>query len=182
MVVSTQLTWNTIRALVWSITHAYKPWSSLKIRLPPPVLRIILSGRDRDPLISTVEKDCLERHLFFTESPSWKQSKNNNYETRTRAHPASNIAECKLTHIPWNLQAIASWEIHEITRLWVLRLPRLALARGYGKSFAKKISLVKCLEFQASFAGFIKRENLKQMSSQSLNQHCKILTSLHQHR
>ena len=71
-------------------------------------------------------------------------------------------------------------DIYEITRLWVLRLPRLALARGNGKLFVKKISLVKSLEFQASSAGFIKREKLKQMNCQSLNHHCKMLTSLHQ--
>ena len=36
------------------------------------------------------------------------------------------------------------------------------------------------MEFQASFAGFIKREKLKQMNCQRLNHHYKMLTSLHQ--
>ena len=71
--------------------------SILKIRLTSE-LRIILSGKDTDPLISTVERDCLERHLFLTESPSWKQSQNYNHETRTHADLASNIVKYKLAH------------------------------------------------------------------------------------
>ena len=66
--------------------------SILKIRLTSE-FRIVLPGKDRDPLISTVERDCLERHLFLTKSPSWKQSQNYNHETRTRADLASNIVE-----------------------------------------------------------------------------------------
>ena len=149
------------------------------------MLRIILSGKDKDPLISSVERDCLERHLFLTESPSWKQSQNYNHERRTGADLASNIVEYKFTHTFHGI----SKRYHRKRYIQYIQyrdysffVPRLALAESYTKLFKKRMSLVKSLEFQASFADFIKWEKLKQMSCQSLNYHRKILKRLHQER
>ena len=155
--------------------------SILKIKLTSE-LRIILSGEDRDPLISTVERDCLEWHLFLTESPSSKQSQNYNHATTTGANLASNIVEYNLTHTFHGISKRLNRKRYIQYRDYWFFVLRLALAGSYAKLFRKKISVVKSLKFQASFADLIRTKKLKQTSRQRLNYHSKVVKGLHEKR